>query len=124
MTITREVTVSEDVDIDLDIDDIYENLTNNEKEELFELLREDRARYNKGYYIEDLIIGKSDSEFLTNKKIWDKIIRLLKYENSELLPYIIEELTYEAPKIWQKEINISYIIIIYKQLNAIIFLAE
>jgi hypothetical protein len=98
MTITQEVQVWQDVDIDLDIDDIYQNLSTYEKEELLELLREDRARYNKGYYIEDLVIGKSDSEFLTDKKIWDKIIRLLKYENSELLHYIIEELTYEAPK--------------------------
>ena len=98
MTITKEEKIYKDVDVDLDIDDIYQNLSTYEKEELFELLREDRVKYNKGYYIEDLVLGKSDSEFLTDKKMWDKIIRLLKYENSELLPYIIEELTYEPSK--------------------------
>ncbi len=98
MTITKEVKIYKDVDVDLDIDDIYQNLSTYEKEELFDLLREDRVKYNNGYYIEDLVLGKSDSQFLTDKKMWDKIIRLLKYENSELLPYIIEELTYEAPK--------------------------
>lgn len=98
MTIRQDVTIDQEIDIELDIDEIYQNLSRCEKEDLFDLLREDRAKYNKGYYIEDLVVGKSDSEFLTDKKIWDKIIRLLKYENSELLPYIIEELTYEPPK--------------------------
>ncbi len=98
MTITKEVKIYKDVDVDLDIDDIYQNLSTYEKEELFDLLREDRVKYNNGYYIEDLVLGKSDSQFLTDKKMWDKIIRLLKYENSELLPYIIEELTYEPSK--------------------------
>ena len=98
MNITKEVQVWQDVDIELDVDEIYRNLSTYEKEELLEILREDRAKYNKGYYIEDLVLGKSDTEFLTDKKIWDKIIKLLKYENSELLPYIIEELTYEPSK--------------------------
>lgn len=98
MNIRQEVTIDQDIDIELDIDEIYNNLSRYEKEDLFDLLREDRAKYNKGYYIEDLVVGKSDSEFLTDKRIWDKIIRLLKYENSELLSYIIDELTYEPPK--------------------------
>ena len=98
MTITKEVKIYKDVEIDLDIDDIYQNLSRSEKEELFELLLEDRMSYNKNYYIENLILGRSDSDVLTNKKVWDKIIRLIKYEEPALKDYIIEELLYEPNK--------------------------
>lgn len=99
MTITKEVKIYKDVEIDLDIDDIYQNLSRSEKEELFELLLEDRMSYNKNYYIENLILGKCDSDILTNKKVWDKIIRLIKYDEPTLKDYIIEELLYEPNKI-------------------------
>ena len=72
MTITKEVKIYKDVEVDLDVDDIYQNLSRSEKEELFELLLEDRSRYNKGYYIENLMLGKCDKDILNNKKIWDK----------------------------------------------------
>lgn len=98
MTITKEVKIYKDVEIDLDIDDIYQNLSRSEKEELFELLLEDRMRYNKNYYIENLILGKCDSDILTNKKVWDKIIQLFKYDEPALKDYIIEELLYEPNK--------------------------
>jgi len=98
MTITKEVKIYKDVEIDLDIDDIYQNLSRSEKEELFELLLEDRMSYNKNYYIENLILGKCDSDILTNKKVWDKIIQLFKYDEPALKDYIIEELLYEPNK--------------------------
>lgn len=98
MTITKEVKIYKDVEIDLDIDDIYQNLSRSEKEELFELLLEDRMSYNKNYYIENLILGKCDSDILTNKKVWDKIIQLFKYDEPTLKDYIIEELLYEPNK--------------------------
>lgn len=98
MTITKEVKIYKDVEIDLDIDDIYQNLSRSEKEELFELLLEDRMSYNKNYYIENLILGKCDSDILTNKKVWDKIIQLFKYDEPTLKDYIIEELSYEPNK--------------------------
>lgn len=98
MTITKEVKIYKDVEIDLDIDDIYQNLSRSEKEELFELLLEDRMSYNKNYYIENLILGKCDSDILTNKKVWDKIIQLFKYDEPALKDYIIEELSYEPNK--------------------------
>ena len=99
MTITKEVKIYKDVEIDLDIDDIYQNLSRSEKEELFELLLEDRMSYNKNYYIENLILGKCDSDILTNKKVWDKIIQWFKYDEPALKDYIIEELSYEPNKI-------------------------
>ena len=99
MTITKEVKIYKDVEIDLDIDDIYQNLSRSEKEELFDLLLEDRMSYNKNYYIENLILGKCDSDILTNKKVWDKIIQLFKYDEPALKDYIIEELSYEPSKI-------------------------
>ena len=68
MTITKEVKIYKDVEIDLDIDNIYQNLSRSEKEELFELLLEDRSRYNKNYYIENLMLGKCDKDILNNKK--------------------------------------------------------
>lgn len=98
MTITKEVKIYKDVEIDLDIDDIYQNLSRSEKEELFELLLEDRMSYNKNYYIENLILGKCDSDILTNKKVWDKIIQLFKYDEPALKDYIIEELSYVPNK--------------------------
>lgn len=99
MTVKQEVQIWQDVEVDIDIDEIYENLSRSEKEELFELLLENHSRYNKDYYIENLVLGKSDSDILTNKKVWDKIIRLIKYEQPALKDYIIEELQYEPTKI-------------------------
>lgn len=99
MTIKQEVQIWQDVEVDIDIDEIYENLSRSEKEELFELLLENHGRYNKDYYIESLVLGKSDSDILTNKKVWDNIIRLIKYEQPALKDYIIEELQYEPNKI-------------------------
>lgn len=99
MTIKQEVQIWQDVEVDLDIDEIYQNLSRSEKEELFELLLENHNRYNKGYYIESLILGKSDSDLLTNKKVWDKIIRFIKYDEPALKEYIIEELQYEPSKL-------------------------
>lgn len=99
MTVKQEVQIWQDVEVDIDIDEIYENLSRSEKDELFELLLENHNRYNKDYYIESLILGKSDSDILTNKKVWDKIIKLIKYEQPALKDYIIEELQYEPTKI-------------------------
>ena len=73
MTIKQEVQIWQDVDVDIDIDEIYQYLSRSEKEELFELLLENHNRYNNNYYIESIILGKSDSDILTNKKVWDKI---------------------------------------------------
>lgn len=99
MTITKEVKIYKDVEVDLDVDDIYQNLSRSEKEELFELLLEDRMSYNKGYYIENLMLGKCDKDILNNKKIWDKLIKFIKYDEPALKDYIIEELSYEPSKI-------------------------
>ena len=96
MTIKQYVEISENVEIDLDIDEIYNNLSRAEKEDLLEMLLEYRINNDKNYYIEGLVLGKSDSDILNSKKIWDKIIRLIKYEEPALKDYIIEELQYEA----------------------------
>ena len=99
MTIKQYVEISEDVEIDLDVDEIYNNLSNSEKDELLEILLEDRSRYNTGYYIENLMLGKCDKDILNNKKVWDKLINLIKYDEPALKDYIIEELSYEPSKI-------------------------
>lgn len=98
MTIKQYVEISENVEIDLDIDEIYNNLSRPEKEDLLEMLLEYRINNDKNYYIEGLVLGKSDSDILNSKKIWDKIIRLIKYEEPALKDYIIEELQYEPNK--------------------------
>lgn len=98
MTVKQEVQIWQDVEVDIDIDEIYTNLSRSEKEELFELLLQNHNRHNKDYYIESLILGKSDSDILTNKKVWDRIIKLIKYEQPALKDYIIEELQYEPNK--------------------------
>ena len=99
MTVKQYVEISEDVEIDLEVSEIYENLSRYEKEELLELLLEDRTYNDSNYYIEGLMLGKSDKDILNNKKIWDKIIRLIKYEEQALKDYIIEELSYEPNKL-------------------------
>lgn len=98
MTIKQYVEISEDVEIDLDVDEIFNNLSSSEKDELFEILLEDRTRYNKGYYIENLMLGKCDKDILNNKKVWDKLIKFIKYDEPALKEYIIEELSYEPSK--------------------------
>ena len=99
MTITKEVKIYKDVEVDLDVDEIFNNLSSSEKDDLIELLLEDRSRYNRGYYIENLMLGKCDKDILNNKKVWDKLIKLIKYDEPALKDYIIEELSYEPSKI-------------------------
>lgn len=99
MRIYKDVEISTDVEVDIDLDDVYKSLTSSEKEELLEMLLEHRGCDSRNYYIESIILGKSDSDVLTNKKVWDKIIRLIKYEEPALKEYIIEELQYEPSKI-------------------------
>lgn len=102
MTTKQYVEISQYVEVDLTVDDIYNNLSNSEKDELLDILLEERTRYNKDFYIENLIVGKSDSDILNNKKIWDNLIRLIKYDEPALKDYIIEELSYE-PNTIRKE---------------------
>lgn len=99
MRIKQEVEIWQDVEVDLVVDEIFNNLSSSEKDDLIEILLEDRSRYNKGYYIENLMLGKCDSDILTNKKVWDKLIKLIKYDEPTLKDYIIEELSYEPSKI-------------------------
>ena len=99
MRIIQEVEIWQDVEVDLDVDEIFNNLSSSEKDELLDILLADRTRHSKGYYIENLILGKPDSNILTNKKIWDKLIKLIKYDEPALKDYIIEELSYEPSKI-------------------------
>lgn len=98
MTIKQEVEIWQDVEVDLDVDEIFNNLSSSEKDELFGILLEDRTRYNTGYYIENLMLGKCDKDILNNKKVWDKLIKFIKYDEPTLKDYIIEELSYEPSK--------------------------
>ena len=98
MIIKQEVEIWQDVEVDLDVDEIFNNLSFSEKDELFEILLENRSRYNKDYYIENLILGKCDKDILNNKKVWDKLIKFIKYDEPALKDYIIEELSYEPSK--------------------------
>lgn len=93
MYVLKDVDI--EVEVDLSINEIFRGLLGSEKEELFDMLLEERSLNNKKYYLESLFLGREDSDILTNKKIWDKIIRLIKYEDSTLKDYIIEELSYE-----------------------------
>ena len=94
MTLTKEVEILEDVEIELDVDEIYNNLSQREKEELLDLLLGGNS-LNKNYYLETLFLGKTDAEILTDGKIIDKLIRTIKYNHydSTLVERIIEELS-------------------------------
>lgn len=94
MTLTKEVEILEDVEIELDVDEIYNNLSQREKEELLDLLLSGSSS-NKNYYLETLFLGKTDAQILTDRKIIDKLIRIIKYNHydSTLVERIIEELS-------------------------------
>ena len=94
MTLTKEVEILEDVEIELDVDEIYNNLSQREKEELLDLLLGGNS-LNKNYYLESLFLGKTDDQILTDRKIIDKLIRTIKYNHydSTLVERIIEELS-------------------------------
>ena len=94
MYLTKDIDI--EVDINLSVKEIFMNLAQNEKDDLLELIVQGRS--GKNYYLENLFIGRCDKDILTNLKIWDKIIRLIKYEDSTLKDYIIEELSYEPLK--------------------------
>ncbi len=85
---------TQDVDIDIDLSprDIYDELDTWEKEELLDLLLQENT--SKSFSISNKLRAVSDSEFLNDKELWDYIIKLVKYEDSSLLNYIIEELQY------------------------------
>ena len=48
MRIIQEVEIWQDVEVDLVVDEIFNNLSSSEKDDLIEILLEDRSRYNKG----------------------------------------------------------------------------
>lgn len=85
-------TQETEVEVDLSARDIYNELADYEKEELLDLLLQEYT--NKSYSISNKLRSIDDSNFLQNKEIWDYIIKLVKYEDSTLLNYIIEELEY------------------------------
>lgn len=90
-------TVETDVDLDLSVREIYDELDSDEKEQLLELLLQEHS--NKSFSISNKLKALSDDEFLTDIKTWDYIIKMVKYHDSSLLEYIIEELSYSPPKI-------------------------
>lgn len=98
MRLTTEVEIIQDVDIDLDVCEIYNNLTSTEKEDLLDLLLDNRSCAND-YFLEGLFLGKSDTYITNNKKVWNQFITFIKYEHPSLKDFIIEELSYEPPKI-------------------------
>ena len=94
MTLIKEVEILEDVEIELGVDEIYNNLSQREKEELLDLLLGGNS-LNKNYYLETLFLGRTDAQILTDRKIIDKLIRIIKYNHydSTLVERITEELS-------------------------------
>lgn len=92
MLINKDIEVN--ADIELNSKEIFRNLSSREKEELLDLILNEKVS-DSDYYLEGLFLGKKDYQILTDKKIWDKLIRFIKYEDSTLKDYIIEELLYE-----------------------------
>lgn len=92
MLINKDIEVN--ADIELNSKEIFRNLSSREKEELLDLILNESVS-DSNYYLEGLFLGKKDYQILTDKKIWDKLIRFIKYEDSTLKDYIIEELLYE-----------------------------
>lgn len=95
MTFYKNIEI--DVDLDLSVREIYDELDSDEKEQLLELLLQEHS--NKSFSISNKLKALSDDEFLNDIKTWDYIIKMVKYHDSSLLEYIIEELSYSPPKI-------------------------
>jgi hypothetical protein len=91
MFINKDIEVN--ADIELNPREIFRNLSSREKEELLDLILNESVS-DSNYYLEGLFLGKKDYQILTDKKVWDKLIRFIKYEDSTLKDYIIEELSY------------------------------
>ena len=92
MLINKDIEVN--TNIELNSREIFRNLSSREKEELLDLILNESVS-DSNYYLEGLFLGKKDYQILTDKKIWGKLIRFIKYEDSTLKDYIIEELSYE-----------------------------
>lgn len=81
MLINKDIEVN--ADIELNSKEIFRNLSSREKEELLDLILNEKVS-DSDYYLEGLFLGKKDYQILTDKKIWDKLIRFIKYEDSTL----------------------------------------
>lgn len=92
MYILKDVDI--EVEVDLSINEIFRGLSGSEKEELLDLILNEKGS-DSNYYLEGLFLGKKDYQILTDKKIWDKLIYHILYSDSTLKNYIIEELSYE-----------------------------
>lgn len=92
MYILKDVDI--EVEVDLSINEIFRSLSGSEKEELFDLILNEKVS-DSNYYLEGLFLGKKDYQILTDKKVWDKLIYHILYSDSTLKDYIIEELSYE-----------------------------
>lgn len=87
--------ITTEVEVDIDVQDIYERLDDYEIKELLELIKNKKYNCNsKDYFLQNMIGGQTDTEILTNKEFLSNLIKLLKYETPDLLEFVKEEINY------------------------------
>lgn len=80
-------------EIDISVEEFYEEMSKSEKIEMLDLLRNDGfIAPNKDLYLSSMIRNCSDIEVLTNKKFLSTLVYFMKYECSDLLEFMKEEL--------------------------------
>lgn len=79
--------------VDIDLDDLYSELDGEDIEYLYKRMMNYSLK-EKDYFLSNKMKNLSDVDILTNKQIIDSFIMLLKYEHSDMLEYVKEELNY------------------------------
>lgn len=79
--------------VDIDLDDLYSELDGEDIEYLYKRMMNYSSK-EKDYFLSNKMKNLSDVDILTNKQIIDSFIMLLKYEHSDMLEYVKEELNY------------------------------
>lgn len=89
---TQEVEVLTDVDVEITVKEFYHSMSEGDEIEMKRLIESDTYARSKDYYLADMIAHKTDIQILTDEEFLKKLCYLLKYECSDLLEIVKEEL--------------------------------
>lgn len=88
----REVEVTTEVDVDINVRDFYNSMDDEEETEMLQLIKNGEFAKDKDFYLSNMIYGETDSQVLNNETFLKQLAYFLKYEDSTLLEFIKEEL--------------------------------
>lgn len=85
--------IETEIELELSPREIFNSLSDSELIELNNLIMGD-SKGDRAYTLSNMCRRQTDTDILTNKRFLDMFIKLLKYETSDYLDYVIEELNY------------------------------